>query len=157
MAVLQRGRKTTWIKFLVRERDGNRCVDCGMAPEEPHGDNLQVHRLVPGSRYTLEGCVTLCSKCHSRRHWEIRPRPTSQPGSRRNSLGVTVAVTGCNPELKQLAGEEADRLGIPLSELVLRTLAVSLGKPNLGKPMRHSFANRGKSSRAARALCLQAG
>ncbi|HVL11504.1 MAG TPA: hypothetical protein VM529_03010 [Gemmata sp.] len=28
------------------------------------GRTLEVHRVVPGSLYTLEGCVTLCKACH---------------------------------------------------------------------------------------------
>jgi hypothetical protein len=55
------------IKAAVRERDGHRCVHCGMTAEEHRqlfGANLQVHRKVPGSAYTLEGCETVCQRCH---------------------------------------------------------------------------------------------
>jgi hypothetical protein len=55
------------IKALVRCRDGYRCRICGMTARAHHrkyGQNLDVHRLTPGSGYTVKGCVTLCRKCH---------------------------------------------------------------------------------------------
>jgi hypothetical protein len=38
-----------------------------------------------------------------------------------------------DPELKRLAGEEADKQGLPLSEFVAKTLAERLGRPELGR------------------------
>lgn len=55
------------IKAAVRERDGYKCRECCMSNFEHvlnTGRSLEVHRLVPGSKYTIEGCVTLCRKCH---------------------------------------------------------------------------------------------
>lgn len=55
------------IKSAVRERDGLRCTGCGVSNEEHvelSGRQLDVHRITPGSPYTVEGCVTLCRKCH---------------------------------------------------------------------------------------------
>ena len=44
-----------------------------------------------------------------------------------------------DPRLKELAGQRADKEGIPLSELVVRALAVFLDRPDLAaiprKPM----------------------
>ena len=57
----------TKVKAAVRERDGFRCTKCGVSNEDhlaTHGKSLHVHRLTPGSVYTLEGCVTLCIPCH---------------------------------------------------------------------------------------------
>jgi len=54
------------IKDAVRKRDG-KCVDCGRL-RSAGNRSLHVHRLVPGSEYTLEGCVTVCSRCHAVRH-----------------------------------------------------------------------------------------
>jgi hypothetical protein len=54
------------VKTAVRARDG-KCVKCGITTEqhrEEFGYNMDVHRVVPGSFYTIEGCVTLCRKCH---------------------------------------------------------------------------------------------
>jgi len=36
-----------------------------------------------------------------------------------------------DPRLKELAGQEADKRGIPLSELVVRALAEYLSRPDL--------------------------
>jgi 5-methylcytosine-specific restriction endonuclease McrA len=51
------------IKAAVRERDDNRCVDCG-ARRQPGKPQLDVHRIIPGSEYSVDGCVTLCRGCH---------------------------------------------------------------------------------------------
>lgn len=59
------------LKEKVRNRDGRKCVDCGMDEKEQRRRRLvglNVHRLISGSVYSLEGCVTLCSRCHARRH-----------------------------------------------------------------------------------------
>jgi hypothetical protein len=56
------------IKTAVRVRDGMRCTQCGLSNAEHldlTGKSLHVHRLQPGSPYTLEGCVTLCFSCHA--------------------------------------------------------------------------------------------
>ncbi len=68
----------TQIKAAVRERDGRRCVECGMSDVEHfslYGNNLQVHRVVPGSEYSLApgACQTLCIPCHG-------PKPRSRFG-----------------------------------------------------------------------------
>lgn len=55
------------VKRLVRERDGNCCKECGLHNAVHlmrYGRQLEVHRVVPGSLYTLDGCVTLCEECH---------------------------------------------------------------------------------------------
>jgi hypothetical protein len=55
------------VKALVRLRDGNKCVYCGLTDVEHrqrYGKDLHVHRIVPGSVYTLEGCETVCQPCH---------------------------------------------------------------------------------------------
>lgn len=56
------------VKRAVRERDGHACTKCGVTADEHirrHGRTLQVHRQVPGSLYTPDGCVTLCCACHA--------------------------------------------------------------------------------------------
>jgi hypothetical protein len=64
------------IKAAVRARDGFRCVDCGMTAAE-HRDRyrrrLEVHRLIPGSAYSVKGTVTLCHRCHRGRHRKPAP------------------------------------------------------------------------------------
>ena len=63
------------IKATVRERDRQRCTECGMTADEhrlTYGRTLDVHRIVPGSEYTLDGCVTLCKPCHSTKPQRVR-------------------------------------------------------------------------------------
>lgn len=63
------------IKEAVRERDGRRCTECGIGEDEHyalHKQALHVHRINPGSPYSVEGGVTLCRKCHG-------PKPKSPP------------------------------------------------------------------------------
>jgi hypothetical protein len=55
----------------VRARDGYQCVICGKKDEELRKDTkrgLHVHRIIPGSRYSPLGCVTLCHDCHRAQH-----------------------------------------------------------------------------------------
>lgn len=59
------------IKAAVRERDEYRCVDCRVSQRtniKRFGTALDVHRLTPGSPYSMDGCVTVCRRCHKRRH-----------------------------------------------------------------------------------------
>lgn len=59
------------VKDAVRARDGMRCAECGMTNEEHKavysGKSLDVHRVTPGSKYTVDGCTTLCKRCHVRK------------------------------------------------------------------------------------------
>ena len=60
---------TVHVKALVRLRDGNCCTKCGMTNDEHlrvYSQQLQVHRLTPGSEYTVEGCATFCQGCHAK-------------------------------------------------------------------------------------------
>jgi hypothetical protein len=55
------------VKRAVRERDGMKCVRCGMTNDQHRRKSrrqLEVHRITPGSRYTVAGCMTLCLECH---------------------------------------------------------------------------------------------
>lgn len=66
------------IKDAVRIRDGYRCTKCGMTAAEHrriYGKTLDVHRIVPGSLYTAEGCVTICRRCHGSQPKRQRGQP----------------------------------------------------------------------------------
>jgi hypothetical protein len=55
------------VKAAVRQRDGHCCTRCGMTNAAHllrYKKSLHVHRLEPGSVYTVAGCVTLCYACH---------------------------------------------------------------------------------------------
>ena len=77
------------VKAVVRHRDGYRCTNCGMTAVEHierYGRSLDVHRIVPGSEYTVDGSVTLCRPCHG-------PRPKrakNQVNKRTIPLGTRV-------------------------------------------------------------------
>lgn len=65
------------LKAAIRKRDNNSCTLCGMNSAEHfarYGRDLEVHRLIPGSEYTFDGCVTVCRKCHG-------PLPRSPRGT----------------------------------------------------------------------------
>lgn len=52
-----------------------RCTECGTSNDDHiafTGRALDVHRLNPGSPYSVEGCVSLCRSCHG-------PKPKSVP------------------------------------------------------------------------------
>jgi hypothetical protein len=69
------------IKSAVRARDGHKCVDCSITAKEYWARSrkrLDVHRLTPGSKYTVEGTVTVCRRCHKRRHAKEKPSKGSR-------------------------------------------------------------------------------
>jgi hypothetical protein len=95
------------VKTAVRERDGFRCTKCGV-PNETYrrlcGRQLEVHRKVPGSAYTLDGCVTLCQPCHG-------PEPRRKPRQKQEeephsptAVHIPAAWVGV---LRKLAGARA--------------------------------------------------
>lgn len=58
-------------KRAIRERDGNRCTQCGKTQEwhlAEYGESLHVHRLRPGKRYHSDTTITLCRPCHQKAH-----------------------------------------------------------------------------------------
>jgi len=66
------------IKAAVRERDGYRCTECSMTGSQHrrrYDQDLEVHRIHPGSIYALELCVTLCRKCHKKKPKKAAPVP----------------------------------------------------------------------------------
>jgi hypothetical protein len=80
------------VKDAVRERDGYRCVRCGVTNErnrEVYGRQLDVRLRRPGSLYTVDGCETVCRACNVRvsqrrvgRPW-AQPSPKPDPGQSR--------------------------------------------------------------------------
>jgi hypothetical protein len=55
------------VKAAVRKRDGYRCTQCGATNDEHFAEyrrQLEVHRLTPGSAYTVEDSITVCRPCH---------------------------------------------------------------------------------------------
>ena len=53
----------------VRERDGMKCVKCGLTNGESVarcGRQLDVHRVISGSLYTVDGCISECKTCHGK-------------------------------------------------------------------------------------------
>lgn len=57
------------LKEQIRARDGYRCAECGLTNDDhltEWGSSLEVHRVRPGSCYSLDPgvCVILCKTCH---------------------------------------------------------------------------------------------
>jgi len=72
------------VKALVRHRDGYRCRLCGVTARDHvrlTGRTLDVHRLQPGSRYTVRDCISVCKNCH----YQL---PKSPPGTRKRAGGL---------------------------------------------------------------------
>jgi 5-methylcytosine-specific restriction endonuclease McrA len=82
------------VKRAVRERDGMRCVSCGMSNAEHlerYGRILDVHRLTPGSLYAVdETCQTLCRPCHG-------PQPRRKAGEPDLAWGDRASVMSVRP------------------------------------------------------------
>jgi hypothetical protein len=102
------------IKAAVRERDGHRCTECGTTAEqhyELYGRKLEVHRLVPGSPYTVEGSVTLCKKCHG-------PKPRSSRYSRISPVTVVKIDRGIFRKAKVISAFRGMAVSDYLAELL---------------------------------------
>jgi hypothetical protein len=101
------------IKASVRRRDGFCCVGCGMSSEEHrqrYKKQLHVHRKVPRSAYTIDGCVTLCYSCHTKEPTAILPE-----AGRRRPRQVTISTT-VRPEELQYLKKLASRLDVTAPE-----------------------------------------
>ena len=88
--------KTHQVKALVRLRDNNVCTQCGMtavAHKIAFGRDLEVHRLVPGSVYSLVGCVLLCRLCH-------KLKPKKKRGTRDLARKGIVCIISVPVELR---------------------------------------------------------
>ena len=71
--------KARWktIRRIVRNRDGNQCLGCGITAVEAR---LYVHHVQPqrlGGTDTLDNLILVCQRCHMRLERETRaPRRT---------------------------------------------------------------------------------
>lgn len=103
------------LKELVRARDGYRCFLCGLTQKEhvaAYDFALHVHRLHPGRRYTLAGCVTLCQPCHN-------TQPKSRPRAPRPDLSAPARVLFVAPPAWLAEVDELARhLGISRSAYI---------------------------------------
>lgn len=100
------------IKALVRFRDGNRCTECGLTNEEHlerYGRLLEVHRLTPGSPYSVKECVTLCKPCHGPK--PKRPRGT-YPKENTRYVGISLALYQAIQEYADEHSTEDDQKSI---------------------------------------------
>jgi ATP-dependent DNA helicase RecQ len=96
------------VRTLVLERDGYRCVECGV------GENLHVHHLVPrhlGGPDEPANLITLCAGCHAVRH------PTLQAKLARRLLERwAIRLARLFDQARELPAE-ADRLAVALRVL----------------------------------------
>lgn len=116
------------VKAAVRERDGNACVECGMsyvAHVFQYGRDLEVHRVTPGSVYTVGGCVTLCMQCHD-------SKPVRKPGEpdQENPYVCVSVPKRYHSALKELA----ERLGVSVTEIVRRGVDKELRENGIEPP-----------------------
>jgi hypothetical protein len=115
------------VKCLVRERDNERCTQCGMTDDEhfaKHGRRNDVHRKTPGGLYTLEGCVLLCYKCHGpqpRRKRGTKDQEYAPPRPIQVSLGKSPFVILRGDWAEAVRGL-AERTGQTVQDVVLASL-----------------------------------
>lgn len=129
------------IKAAVRRRDGG-CVTCRITNEEHRrktGRQLDVHREVPGSVYTVEGCKAYCRECHP---LEVkRPRGSVDmeiPNQTQTYRLPAVLVR----RIRRVAAHRRLSVSVFLSEalgpLVDRDEAVMVGSPPRRTPARRA-------------------
>lgn len=119
------------VKSAVRKRDGNRCQQCDITEEEhlaKYNIHLNVHRLIPGSAYRENLCVTLCHACHG-----TMPRNLKQvvfwPSER---TGVRLYFFNLYDEdhvnLVEALDKRAEELKIETGELIMKILQDHVAK-----------------------------
>ena len=84
-------------RTLARQRDGNRCVNCGTDRK------LQVHHRIAlkdgGAKYDLANLQTLCSDCHADRHRGAGSTPFTRHVHLALVSGETQALSNHEPEI----------------------------------------------------------
>lgn len=76
--IIERNKCAAVVREQVRARDECRCTECGMSQDnhrKQFGTRLHVHRIIPGTQYTMENCVTLCQPCHGPKPHSKRHEP----------------------------------------------------------------------------------
>ena len=65
---IRRKYPTDWydVKKVVAKRDGGRCVECGL--QTPNLHHHHIKRLSRGGTNSRMNLVSLCEKCHSKKH-----------------------------------------------------------------------------------------
>ena len=114
------------VKELVRERDGDRCAHCGMVAVVHMmrwGRALEVHRIVPGSIYTVAGCVTLCKDCHE----EMPTRQRGEPDAETEGITVRIPIK-YKPLLQRMAKEQ----GVSITQVAMDALTAYYKKLGFG-------------------------
>lgn len=110
------------IKRTVRLRSGSRCADCNMTQADHfaryHCD-LDVHRLVPNSQYSEDGCVAVCKSCHGKRREHLRCKRPLQSQAYRDRLVVAASLKclSVNDYIRMVMTEHMDKEGIPRVEI----------------------------------------
>lgn len=107
------------IKTAVRNRDGFKCSKCGISNGEhvsKTGRQLEVHRLTPGSAYSIEGCKTLCRWCHG-------PEPRLPKGmGPKLPNGRIRMICGCTTQFTKAIAIRAARTGASKSDVIMEAL-----------------------------------
>jgi predicted amidophosphoribosyltransferase len=117
------------VKALVRHRDGYRCQECGMTARQHvrrYRRTLDVHRIVPGSPYTVDGCMTICRRCHG-------DKPKAAPGVTSDRPYYAMSLRGPVAEAVRRYAVEND---LPISTVMKRALKEFLTSEGLWPPPR---------------------
>ena len=132
------------VKAAVRARDGNKCTDCGMTAEDhrkTYGKGLDVHRVVPGSQYTVAGCVTLCRRCHGPKPKLPRtyalPKSPTKRFTNRLIIDTTDEVRAAlKSEIREVSARRDEDVSISdfVNELLRKALSHRLTAEGKGKP-----------------------
>jgi len=57
------------LKYIIRKRDGYKCVECG-CPEKEMKTKLSIHHIDENKNNNIENnLISLCKSCHSKVHW----------------------------------------------------------------------------------------
>ncbi len=103
------------------------CTECGMTNRDhkaKHGRQLEVHRIEPGSAYSVSGCVTLCRSCHG-------PKPKSESAAERLD---TFFQFSCSKHQKERVAFGAAKRGLKPAAFIRMVLYDRLNADSVPMP-----------------------
>jgi len=108
------------------------CTRCGMTDtvhRAKYRRTLDVHRITPGSLYTVEGCITRCKTCHASEPQREPGTPDLANGPRDPAVSFVL-----RPDILERVRHQAARWGMLVSDYTRYALVRKLEQDESTEP-----------------------